>query len=279
MQLLSLYLFKVSAESYAFTSYIQASFYAMFGLGCFVAGKMDDKIDMKTKEELLKLFDIPSSILPTVKSSSEVYGTASILKNINKSLNIPITSVIGDQQASLFGQCCFNAGDVKNTYGTGCFMLMNTKDKIVSSKQLLDALAENFEGFEDLQNTLLAYPKMGNNEESVDDKATFLMDIFTQSVNGKPNNRGGVWRAGTGSAMEYISSANKVGATADGKKAKEPYTTWLEALAVRLREKGTGSFWEIWCETISEKLVTNQLKEEDKEELKRKFVLSVLTKI
>lgn len=52
------------------------------------------------------------------------------------------------------------------------------------------------------------------------------------------------------------------------KKAKEPYTTWLEALAVRLREKGTGSFWEIWCETISEKLVTNQLKEEDKEELK-----------
>ena len=52
------------------------------------------------------------------------------------------------------------------------------------------------------------------------------------------------------------------------KKAKEPYTTWLEALAARLREKGTGSFWEIWCETISEKLVTNQLKEEDKEELK-----------
>ena len=61
------------------------------------------------------------------------------------------------------------------------------------------------------------------------------MDIFTQSVNGKPNNRGGVWRAGTGSAMEYISSANKVGATADGKKAKEPYaSSFSPALTTKL---------------------------------------------
>lgn len=99
---------------------------------------------LKWDKELLNIFNIPKSILPNVVSSSEVYETASILKNINKDLNIPISSIIGDQQASLFGQCCFNAGDVKNTYGTGCFMLMNTKDKIVDSKNgLLTTIAWN----------------------------------------------------------------------------------------------------------------------------------------
>lgn len=98
-------------------------------------------------EELLDLFNIPKSILPIVKSSSEEYGKATILKNINKNLNVPITAVIGDQQASLFGQCCFNAGDVKNTYGTGCFMLMNTKDLIVNSNNgLLTTIAWNING-------------------------------------------------------------------------------------------------------------------------------------
>jgi len=98
-------------------------------------------------EELLKLFEIPDSILPAVKSSSEIYGDATILKTINKDLNIPISAVIGDQQASLFGQCCFDAGDVKNTYGTGCFMLMNTKENIVSSKNgLLTTIAWNING-------------------------------------------------------------------------------------------------------------------------------------
>ena len=102
---------------------------------------------LKWDEELLKLFDIPKQILPTVVSSSSVYDIASVLKNINKNLMLPISSIIGDQQSSLFGQCCFNAGDVKNTYGTGCFMLMNTKDKIVSSKNgLLTTVAWNING-------------------------------------------------------------------------------------------------------------------------------------
>ena len=102
---------------------------------------------LKWDDELLNIFNIPKSILPNIVSSSEVYETASILKNINKDLDIPISSIIGDQQASLFGQCCFNAGDVKNTYGTGCFMLMNTKDKIVDSKNgLLTTIAWNING-------------------------------------------------------------------------------------------------------------------------------------
>ncbi len=103
--------------------------------------------DKKWDDELLKLFDIPKSILPEVKSSSEIYGIASVLKQINNNLNIPIASVIGDQQASLFGQCCFDAGDVKNTYGTGCFMLMNTKETAVNSNNgLLTTIAWTIDG-------------------------------------------------------------------------------------------------------------------------------------
>ena len=93
-------------------------------------------------DELLQLLDIDKSMLPKVVNSSEIYGYAEALKKINNHLNIPIASMIGDQQASLFGQCCFNMGEVKNTYGTGCFMLMNTKKEIVESKNgLLSTIA------------------------------------------------------------------------------------------------------------------------------------------
>ncbi len=85
-------------------------------------------------EELLKLFDIPASILPEVKSSSEVYGYTEEIFTANK---IPISGIAGDQQAALFGQMCMKPGMVKNTYGTGCFMLMNTGDKPVLSKNNL----------------------------------------------------------------------------------------------------------------------------------------------
>ena len=81
-------------------------------------------------EELLEILDIPSSMLPQVKSSSFVYGNTdpSILGTA-----IPIAGCAGDQQAALFGQCCFADGDVKNTYGTGCFMLQNTGSKAIDS--------------------------------------------------------------------------------------------------------------------------------------------------
>lgn len=104
-------------------------------------------VDKKWDEELLTWFDIPKNILPEVKSSSEVYGFASALKLIDENAHIPIASVIGDQQASLFGQCCFNAGDVKNTYGTGCFMLMNTNENlVVSDSGLLTTIAWTIDG-------------------------------------------------------------------------------------------------------------------------------------
>jgi glycerol kinase len=72
-------------------------------------------------EELLALMEIPKQMLPVIRSSSEVYGYA----NVGIPL-VPISGDLGDQQAALFGQCCFQAGDAKNTYGTGCFMLLNT---------------------------------------------------------------------------------------------------------------------------------------------------------
>jgi len=85
-------------------------------------------------EELLKLFDIPSSVLPEVKPSSKIYG---VTEAVVKHANIPIAGIAGDQQAALFGQLCTQPGMVKNTYGTGCFMLMNTGEQMIPSKNNL----------------------------------------------------------------------------------------------------------------------------------------------
>ncbi len=85
-------------------------------------------------DELLAVFKIPRAILPTVKTSSEVYG---MTKTPILSASIPIAGIAGDQQAALIGQSCFSKGMVKTTYGTGCFLLMNTGDKPVFSKNNL----------------------------------------------------------------------------------------------------------------------------------------------
>lgn len=82
-------------------------------------------------EELLELFGIPKSMLPSVHPSSYLYGYSDETK---LGARIPICGVVGDQQAALFGQLCVHKGDIKNTYGTGCFMLMNTGDKAIKSK-------------------------------------------------------------------------------------------------------------------------------------------------
>ncbi|MEO6230245.1 MAG: glycerol kinase GlpK [Ferruginibacter sp.] len=95
-------------------------------------------------EDLIKIFNIPASMLPKVCSSSEVYGTT---ENILSAQNIPIAGIAGDQQAALFGQMCTQPGMVKNTYGTGCFMLMNTGEKpVVSTHNLLTTIAWQVKG-------------------------------------------------------------------------------------------------------------------------------------
>ena len=85
--------------------------------------------EMKWDEELCKIFNIPMCMLPTVRPSAFDYGELSFLRS-----DVHITGVIGDQQAALFGQTCFEAGESKNTYGTGCFLLVNTGDKPVLSR-------------------------------------------------------------------------------------------------------------------------------------------------
>lgn len=94
--------------------------------------------------ELLQLFDIPKSMLPEVKSSSEVYGTTA--GNI-LAAQLPIAGIAGDQQSALFGQMCTHPGMVKNTYGTGCFMLMNIgKTPKISTNNLLTTVAWKING-------------------------------------------------------------------------------------------------------------------------------------
>ena len=91
-------------------------------------------------DELLAMLDVPRAMLPEVRSSSEVYGYT--LPQHFFGSEVPIAGVAGDQQAALFGQACFEPGMVKNTYGTGCFMLMNTGEKAVHSKNgLLTTIA------------------------------------------------------------------------------------------------------------------------------------------
>jgi glycerol kinase len=100
--------------------------------------------DLKWDEKILDIMNVPTSVLPEVKQSSEVYGHTdpSIF-----GIEVPIAGIAGDQQAALFGQACFENGMVKNTYGTGCFILMNTGEKMVPSKNgLLTTIAWGVDG-------------------------------------------------------------------------------------------------------------------------------------
>lgn len=90
--------------------------------------------DLKWDEELMELLDIPMSMMPEVKSSSEVYGHT---KTTIFAHEVPISGIAGDQQAALFGQMCIEPGSIKNTYGTGCFVMLNTGNKPVMSKNNL----------------------------------------------------------------------------------------------------------------------------------------------
>ena len=91
---------------------------------------------------ICRTLDIPISMLPQVRDSSEVYGTVNL-----QGVEVPISGIAGDQQAALFGQTCFSSGQAKNTYGTGCFLLMNTGDQLCRSRNgLLSTIAIGLSG-------------------------------------------------------------------------------------------------------------------------------------
>ncbi|MFC4023825.1 glycerol kinase GlpK [Oceanobacillus longus] len=126
--------YKLSGGKTHITDYSNASRTLMFNI-----------YDLKWDEELLEILTVPKSMLPEVRQSSEVYATTVGYHFFGH--EIPIAGIAGDQQAALFGQACFEKGMAKNTYGTGCFMLMNTGEKPVQSDHgLLTTLAWGVDG-------------------------------------------------------------------------------------------------------------------------------------
>ncbi|MDU2883983.1 MAG: glycerol kinase GlpK [Staphylococcus epidermidis] len=125
---------KLSGRTAHITDYTNASRTLMFNI-----------YDLKWDDELLELLDIPKQMLPEVKESSEIYGKTIDYHFFGQ--EVPIAGIAGDQQAALFGQACFDRGDVKNTYGTGGFMLMNTGEEEVKSESgLLTTIAYGLDG-------------------------------------------------------------------------------------------------------------------------------------
>ena len=125
---------KMTQEHVHITDYTNASRTMLFNINT-----------LQWDEHLLKAFNIPLSMLPEVKSSSEIYGKINI--GGPGGTRIPIAGIAGDQQAALFGQMCVETGQAKNTYGTGCFLLMNTgKEKVTSDNGLLTTLACDSKG-------------------------------------------------------------------------------------------------------------------------------------
>ncbi len=134
-------------------------------------------------------------------------------------------------------QDLFHGGTKYNNYGCHGAGIANAVDalaavkknvyeeKTVTKEELLAALEANFQGYTQLRNILRDSPKMGNNDDFADAIAAQITTAFVENLNGKPNGIGGIWRAGTGSAMEYILTAQKCPATADGRKASEPYSS------------------------------------------------------
>ncbi len=106
--------------------------------------------NIRTKEwdpQLLKVLGIPFVVLPRVQNSGSVFGRTKDLRRVGLSEGIPIAAVLGDQQAALYGQGCYTAGTGKNTYGTGCFLVLNTGKKLIYSKQgLLSTIASDDKG-------------------------------------------------------------------------------------------------------------------------------------
>ena len=120
---------------------------------------------------------------------------------------------------------CHGAG-ISNATDALAAVKENVFDKkTITKSELLNALENNFEGFSEIRNMLKASPKMGNNDDYADSIASEIMTAFSSYLNNRDNGHGGIWRAGTGSAMEYLLKGEKCPATADGRKSGEPYAS------------------------------------------------------
>ncbi len=154
-------------------------------------------------------FEYPMSPLLSVFMDGCIESLTDMLKGGTKYYNF------GSHSAGIANATDALAAIKKNIYDK----------KTISKEELLKALENDFAGYEKVQNLLKNSPKNGNNDDYADDIACELMRIFSENLNGRPNGFGGIWRAGTGSAQEYILSAENCPATADGRKACEPYSS------------------------------------------------------
>lgn len=120
---------------------------------------------------------------------------------------------------------CHGAGIANATDALAAVRTLVFESDTVAKETLLSALEHNFEGFDGLRNVLRGAPKMGNNDDTVDEIACRIMDCFCRHMNHRDNGHGGIWRAGTGTAQNYVCSGEACPATADGRKAAEPYSS------------------------------------------------------
>ncbi len=131
---------------------------------------------------------------------------------------------------------CHGAGIANATDALTAIKVRVYEEKSVSKEDLLAALEADFEGYTPLRNSLLDAPKMGQNDDIPDQIACRITDAFTHNMNGRSNGRGGIWRAGTGSAMEYLWKGEACPATADGRKSGQPYScSYAPSLGVPMK--------------------------------------------
>jgi formate C-acetyltransferase len=143
---------------------------------------------------------------------------------------------ISDFAARYYNHGCHGAGISNGADALAAVKKVIYEEGSVDKKELLAALDADFEGYTPLRNKLLSCPKTGNDDDFADGIMLHIMSTFSKCINGRPNGVGGVWRAGTGSAMEYILSARKCPATADGRLNAAPYgSSFSPAITTRLK--------------------------------------------
>lgn len=191
-------------------------------------------IELATNEQLLQCETFDQFLAQTKKYiEAECNEIASIMMT-NREKATPYLSVFIDDCIER-GLDVSQGGGVYNNYGahgvgisTAADIIAAVKkavfdDKFCTKQELLNAIQSNFEGYNELRNYLLSCPKMGNNDDYVDDFAGFVIDTFADVFAKYQNHLGGIFRPGTGSAMEYVRCANLVGATADGRRKGDSF--------------------------------------------------------
>ena len=199
----------------------------------------------ETFEDLLKVVD--EFIAEECKALIASCNTIETYTNGRKLKRSPLISVLvdgciekgvdaADRAAKYYNLGCHGAGIANAADALTAIQKLVYNEKKISADELLAAMNANFEGYAELRNLLLSAPKVGNDEDEADALMVHIMNTFSKELNGKPNGTGGVWRAGTGSAMEYIWSAEKCPATADGRLAGAPYgSSFSPAITTTLR--------------------------------------------